>query len=141
MSNRTIRRPAGGDGGSYANAMNAGPAEPRFYMTATPHIRMRPEPTNPSAATNDGVAGVTKMNALTHDHRSAGRCVGSRAALVISQTPDGLWSVCDRRKGFERSFATQRAALHFALFERVGSLGAGAALVIPPTGLMVRRGA
>lgn len=81
------------------------------------------------------------MNALTHDHRPAARCVGSRAALVISQTPDGLWSVCDRRKGFERSFATQRAALHFALFEWGGSLGAGAALVIPPTGPMVRRGA
>lgn len=73
------------------------------------------------------------MNAFTQDNRPAARCVGSRAALVIAQAPDGRWCVRDRREGFERSFATQRAALHFALFEWGGSPGAGAALVIPPT--------
>jgi hypothetical protein len=79
------------------------------------------------------------MKALTHDHGPAARCVGSRTALVVSQTPDGRWQVSDRRQGLERSFATQRAALHFALFEWGGPSQGGAALVIPPTRPVVPR--
>jgi hypothetical protein len=74
------------------------------------------------------------MNASNTGRRPETPVPTRRRALVVSQAPDGRWWVRDRRQGLERSFATQRAALRFALFEWSGRSAVSAALVVPPTG-------
>lgn len=72
------------------------------------------------------------MTVTLSGKRPAACVAGYNAALIVAPTPDGHWLVRDRRRGLERRFATQRAALHFALFEIGGPLGSGAVLGIPP---------
>jgi hypothetical protein len=53
----------------------------------------------------------------------------SRPCFTITQSDAGDWIARERRSGTEHHFASQKAALHFALFE-VGKRAA-AALVTP----------
>lgn len=66
------------------------------------------------------------------EHRTIApqRCGG--CSVVIPPAGAGLWLVRDRRHGVERAFATQRAALRFALFGEVSGAPTGAALLAPP---------
>jgi hypothetical protein len=52
-----------------------------------------------------------------------------RPCFTVAQSDGGDWIARDRRAGIERHFATQRAALHFVLFEFSG--GGAAALLAP----------
>lgn len=78
------------------------------------------------------------MNAITSDKSAATPAAGR--SLVVAQAPDGRWMVRDRRRGLEVPFATQRAALHFALFDIGEPYATGCALVIPPVRPGMRTG-
>ena len=64
-------------------------------------------------------------------HSPTARSAAAAVSFAVTETPEGGWRVRERRGRFERVFASQQAAIHFALFE-VGER--------PATALLTPRG-
>jgi hypothetical protein len=50
---------------------------------------------------------------------------------VVTEISEDCWRVSDRVRGIERTFATPRAAVHYALFEAVQRSDRACALIVP----------